>query len=178
MSSTDRDGGSTRTGDARTKDTVPRSPHEAEQDAADLGQSATGEATQPGTATDEAESRVQEAVQAAQELADTPGSMNEPGRRVNRRSPFWIGMTGAFGVAVTYGLVELFIRARSVLIIVGLALFIAVGLDPVVSWLTRRGWPRWAAVLAVLAGLAGIIGGVLGPGRAPPAPPAPRPGPQ
>src|ERR1700761_4414068 len=148
MSTTDRDEGSARAGDARTDDTPPQSAREARQDAADLGAKAADEANEPGTATDVAESRVQEAVQAAQELADTPGAMNEPGRRVNRRSPFWIGMAGAFGVAVTYGLVELFIRARSVLIIVGLALFIAVGLDPVVSWLTRRGWPRWAAALA------------------------------
>lgn len=161
MSTTDRDGASNRSGDARIEDTAPRTAREAEQDAADLGENAAGHANQPGTDTDKAESRVQEAVQAAQELADTPGAMNEPGRRVNRRSPFWIGMTGALGVAVTYGLVELFIRARSILIIVGLALFIAVGLDPVVSFLTRRGWPRWAAVLAVLAGLTVIIGGFL-----------------
>src|ERR1700760_5035721 len=155
MSTTDRDG------DARTRDEAPGSAREAEQDAADLGEKATDNANHPGTATDQAESRVEEAVQAAQELADTPGAMNEPGRRLNRRSPFWIGMTGAFGVAVTFGLVELFIKSRSILIIVGLALFIAVGLDPVVSWLTRKGWPRWAAVIAVLFALAAIIGGFL-----------------
>ena len=62
-----------------------------------------------------------------------------------------IGMTGAFGAAVAYGLIELFIRARSVLIIIGLALFIAVGLDPVVGWLVRHRMPRWAAVLTVIA---------------------------
>ena len=161
MSSTDRDGGRTRTGDARTEDTRPRTAREAERDAANLGESAADDANQPGTATDEAESRVQEAVEAAQELADQPGGTSQPGRRVNRRSPFWIGMTGAFGVAVTYGLVELFVRARSILIIVGLALFIAVGLDPVVSWLTRRGWPRWAAVTTVLVAVAAVIGGFL-----------------
>ena len=61
-----------------------------------------------------------------------------------------IGLTGALGVAVAYGLVEVASRARSVLIIVGLALFIAVGLDPVVGWLVRRGFPRWAAVLTVI----------------------------
>jgi predicted PurR-regulated permease PerM len=161
MSSTDRDGGGARTGDARTEDSRPRTAREAERDAANLGESAADDANRPGTATDEAESRVQEAVEAAQELADQPGGMSQPGRRVNRRSPFWIGMTGAFGVAVTYGLVELVVRARSILIIVGLALFIAVGLDPVVGWLTRRGWPRWAAVTTVLVAVAAVIGGFL-----------------
>ena len=77
---------------------------------------------------------------------------------MNRRSPFYIGLAGAAGVAVTYGLVELLIRSRSILIIIGLGLFIAVGLDPVVSWLTRRNVPRWAAVLIVLIGLVGVIG--------------------
>src|ERR1700753_745771 len=172
MSTTDRDG------DARTRDEAPGSAREAEQDAADLGESAVGAPNQPATAADEAESRVQEAVQAAQELADTPGARPEPGRRLNRRSPFWIGMAGAFGVAVTFGLVELFIKSRSILIIVGLALFIAVGLDPVVSWLTRKGWPRWAAVIAVLFALAAIIGGLPAGAAAAPARPTHRPGPR
>ncbi len=161
MSAVDPGRANTRTGDARTRDTPPASADEAERDAADLGEKAAGEANQPGTATDEAESRVQEAVEAAHEMADEPGGMGRLGRQVNRRSPFWIGMSGAFGVAVTVGLVELFLRSKGVLVIVGLALFIAVGLDPVVSWLTRRGWPRWAAVVTVLAGLAAIIGGFL-----------------
>jgi predicted PurR-regulated permease PerM len=68
-----------------------------------------------------------------------------------------IGMTGAFGVAATYGLVELFIRARSVLILIGLALFIAAGLDPVVGWLTRHRMPRWAAVIAVIGCSIGVM---------------------
>jgi predicted PurR-regulated permease PerM len=159
MSVIDPGEGNTRTGDARTKDEPPASAREAEQDAADLGKSAVGSANQPGTQTDEAESRVQEAVEAAHEMADqSAGGMGRPGRKVNRRSPFWIGMSGAFGVAVTFGLVELFLRSKTVLIVVGLALFIAVGLDPVVSWLTRRGWPRWAAVVVVLLAVAAVIG--------------------
>ncbi|HEY2277045.1 MAG TPA: AI-2E family transporter [Streptosporangiaceae bacterium] len=159
MSVIDPEEGNTRTGDARTKDRPPASPREAQRDAADLGESAVGEANQPGTATDEAESRVQEAVQAAHEMAEESESgMGRPGRRVNRRSPFWIGMTGAFGVAVTYGLVELFLRSKAVLIVVGLAMFIAVGLDPVVSWLTRKGWPRWAAATVVLLAVTAVIG--------------------
>jgi predicted PurR-regulated permease PerM len=83
-------------------------------------------------------------------MAEETGGLGAPGRPVNRRSPFMIGMTGAFGVAVAYGLVEVALRARSVLIIIGLALFIAVGLDPVVGWLVRHRVPRWAAVLTVI----------------------------
>ncbi len=121
-------------------------------------QTRLGEASKAGTATDEAESRVQEAVDAASVVAEQTGGMGEPGRPMNKRSPFYIGMTAAAGVAVTYGLVELITRSRSVLIIIGLGLFIAVGLDPVVSALTRRGMPRWAAVSVVLVALVGVIG--------------------
>ncbi len=101
--------------------------------------------------------RIQEAVQTAAAVAEETGGLGEPGRPINRRSPFMIGMMAAFGVAVTYGLVELIIRARSVLIIIGLAVFIAAGLDPVVSWLVRRRVPRWAAVVAVIICVLGVI---------------------
>lgn len=141
-----------RSGDSRTADGRPDP-----RDAADLGASAAGQGNQPGTASDEAESRVQEAVDAAATVAEETGGLGQPGRAMNRRSPFFIGMTAAAGVAVTYGLVELLIRARSTLILIGLGLFIAAGLDPVVTLLTRRRVPRWAAVVIVLAGVVGII---------------------
>jgi len=56
--------GSTRVGDPPTTDTQA-----AEQDAADLGESAASEGNQLATATDEAESRVQQAVDAANAVA-------------------------------------------------------------------------------------------------------------
>ena len=105
--------------------------------------------------------RIREALQTAAAVAEQTGGLGTPGRPVNRRSPFMIGMTGAFGVAVAYGLVEAAIRARSVLIITGLALFIAVGLDPVVGWLVRHRIPRWAAVLAVIGCGLGIAAAFL-----------------
>jgi hypothetical protein len=69
--------------------------------------------------------RIQEALETAAAVAEKTGGLGTPGRPVNRRSPFMIGLTGAFGVAMAYGLIELFLRARSVLIIIGLALFVA-----------------------------------------------------
>jgi hypothetical protein len=105
--------------------------------------------------------RIREALETAAEVAEKTGGLGTPGRPVNRRSPFMIGMTGAFGVAVAYGLIELFIRARSVLIIIGLALFIAAGLDPVVGWLVRHRMPLWAAVLTVIAAALAIAAAFL-----------------
>ena len=75
--------------------------------------------------------------------------------------PFRVGMVGAAGVAVTVGLVELLVRARSVLILIGLAGFLAVGLEPAVAGLVRRGLPRWAAVTTVCGVLVAIVGGFL-----------------
>ena len=64
---------------------------------------------------------------------------------------------GAAGVAVTAALIALILKAGSVLILVGLALFVAAGLNPVVGWLTRHRVPRWAGVIIVLAGVLGIV---------------------
>jgi predicted PurR-regulated permease PerM len=104
---------------------------------------------------------LREAARAAEIQAQESGGLGRLGRPMDRRSPFFIGMAGAAGVAVTIGLVELTIRARSVLVLIGLALFIAAGLDPVVSWLTRRRVPRWAAVVIVLLGMVGVLAGFL-----------------
>lgn len=84
-----------------------------------------------------------------------------PGRPLDRSSPFVVGLTAAAGVAVTVLLADLVVTARDVLILIGLALFIAVGLEPAVAWLVRRRLPRWLAVLVVcLVGL-GAVGGFL-----------------
>ena len=105
--------------------------------------------------------RMREAARGAAMQAEETGGLGRLGRPMDRRSPFFIGMAGAAGVVVTIALVELIIRARSVLVLIGLALFIAAGLDPVVSWLTRHRMPRWAAVVTVLLGVLAVIGGFL-----------------
>jgi predicted PurR-regulated permease PerM len=110
---------------------------------------------------DAAGDRMHEAVQAAQDLAEETGGFGTPGRPLDRRSPFFVGMAAAAGVAVTIALVELIIHARSVLVLVGLALFLAAGLDPAVTWLTRHGLRRWQAVLVTLAVLLGVLAGFL-----------------
>ena len=112
-------------------------------------------------ADEQAMDEMEKAVAAAAAHAEETGGLGRPGQPVNRRSPFFIGMSAAAGVAITIGLFELVIRARSVLILIGLALFIAAGLDPAVTWLTRHRLPRWAAVLAILLAAAGVLAAFL-----------------
>src|SRR5262249_39355227 len=104
---------------------------------------------------------ISEALASAEAVAGETGGLEKPGPPLNRRSPFFVGMTAAAGVAITVGVVELLISARSVLFLLGLAVFLAAGLDPVVKGLTARRVPRWLAVIVVLVALAGIIAGFL-----------------
>jgi len=113
------------------------------------------------SATDPSEERIQQALETAAAVAEETGGLGKPGKPINRRSPFMIGVTAAFGVATAYGLIELVIRARSVLIIIGLAVFIAAGLDPVVGWLVRHRIPRPAAVLIVIGAALGVVAAFL-----------------
>lgn len=133
-----------------------RAPDQVLQ-AEDQMQDAAGQLTQAEDEMALAEQRMQETVAEAAQLAEETGGLGRPGKPVDRRSPFFVGMAAAAGVAVTYALAELTIRARSVLILIGLALFIAAGLDPGVTWLTRRRMPRWAAVIAILLAAGGVI---------------------
>jgi predicted PurR-regulated permease PerM len=121
----------------------------------------TAERQRDAVAGGEPRDQVQEAAETATAVHERTGGLGRPGRAMNRRSPFYIGLTAAAGVAITYGVAELIVRARSLLILIGLALFIAVGLDPVVTWLTRRNVPRWAAVLAVILAAIGVAAGFL-----------------
>jgi predicted PurR-regulated permease PerM len=125
------------------------------------GGSGTSPAGPGAGAAEQGPDPVREAAEVAALQAEETGGLGRLGRPIDRRSPFFIGMAGAAGVAVTFGLVELAIRARSVLVLIGLALFIAAGLDPVVGWLTRHRISRWAAVIIVLVTLFGVVAGFL-----------------
>jgi predicted PurR-regulated permease PerM len=104
---------------------------------------------------------VAEAHAEAATLADDDQVLGTPGPPVNRRSPFMIGLLGAAGVAVTYEAGRLLLTAAGVLVLVGIALFLAVGLEPVVHWLLRSRMPRALAVAIVALAILGGIGGFL-----------------
>lgn len=81
-----------------------------------------------------------------------------PGRPF-RQSPFLFGLTGALGVAVAWGLVEAVINVRQIIVLLIVALFLAVGLNPAVEFLQRRRiGRRWAVVLVFLGLLVFVVG--------------------
>lgn len=83
------------------------------------------------------------------------------GPRLDRRSPFYMGMAGAAGVAVVFAIGAIVVAIGQVLLLIALAIIIAVGLDPAVTWVMRLGLPRWAAVVTVLALSLGVFAGFL-----------------
>jgi predicted PurR-regulated permease PerM len=110
---------------------------------------------------DDSEGPVADAEAEAAKLRSEEQPLGRPGPPVDRRSPFFVGMVGAAGVAVTYFLTQFVVAARDVLVLIGLALFLAVGLEPAVSWLVRHKLPRWAAVTVVLVGTLALVGGFV-----------------
>nr|WP_281370039.1 AI-2E family transporter [Naumannella cuiyingiana] len=64
-------------------------------------------------------------------------------------SPFAVGFLGTLGVLAALGVGLMVIRLQSVIMLVVLSLFIALGLNPLVEFLTRRGLRRGIGVLGV-----------------------------
>jgi predicted PurR-regulated permease PerM len=79
------------------------------------------------------------------------------GRPFDRRSPFFMGLSGAFGVAIAYVVFRGLADISSVLIIIGVALFIAIGLSPIINYLTGKGLSRAAATAVVTLGFVLIL---------------------
>ena len=99
------------------------------------------------------------AAAASEAVASEEEAYGRLGAPLDRRSPFWIGVSATFGVAVAGVVLLATYYARNLLLLFGLSLFIAAGLDPVVVWLHRR-MPRPVAVgVVIVLGLA-LAGGI------------------
>jgi predicted PurR-regulated permease PerM len=91
------------------------------------------------------------------ELDESDESLGVLGRPFDHRSPFFIGLSGALGVGVAYVIARGIADISSVLIIIGLSLFLAIGLDPILVFLVNRGVARGLAVLIVILGFILVI---------------------
>jgi predicted PurR-regulated permease PerM len=94
-----------------------------------------------------------------------PGSsaspFGAPGARLSRHSPFYIGFFGALGALLAWQLAMMIANARSVLLLLVVSLYLAVGLNPVVEWFVSHRVRRGLAVAAVFVGVV-IIFGLIG----------------
>ncbi len=77
------------------------------------------------------------------------------------QNPFRAGLFAGLGVLVAIAIGGTIASLATILTYVGAALFLALGLDPIVSWLEQRKLPRWAAILIVLVAFAGVITGLV-----------------
>ncbi|HEU5035080.1 MAG TPA: AI-2E family transporter [Mycobacteriales bacterium] len=83
------------------------------------------------------------------------------GKPISRQSPFRIAFIAAWGVAAAALLIDGIVLARQVLILILVSAFLAVGLDPAVRWLVRRGLKRSLAVLVIVLAALGFFGGFV-----------------
>jgi predicted PurR-regulated permease PerM len=76
-------------------------------------------------------------------------------------SPFAVGFSGALGVLLAVGLVQAVVQAGQIVTLVFAALFLALSLDPFVTWLQRHGMPRGGAVAVTFGLLVVLVGGFV-----------------
>lgn len=95
------------------------------------------------------------AAEAVEERAKTPT------REFVVRNPFQLGFTVTLGVLVALLFGGMISQLTTIIMYVVAALFVALGLDPVVRWLERKGLNRPLGIAVVFGGFVLLIAGLL-----------------
>jgi len=77
------------------------------------------------------------------------------------QNAFRVGLLGGLGVLVAVAIGGTVVSLASILTYVGAALFLALGLDPVVTWLETHKFPRWLAIVTVLVGVLAVFASLV-----------------
>jgi len=80
---------------------------------------------------------------------------------VKIQNAFRVGLIGTLGVGLGILILTSVVALSTILTYIGAALFIALGLEPIIGFLERRKLPRWSAILIVLVGILIILGGII-----------------
>jgi predicted PurR-regulated permease PerM len=80
---------------------------------------------------------------------------------VKIQNPFRVGLLGGLGVLVAFGIGTAVVSLATILTYIGAALFLALGIDPAVSWLERRRVRRPVAILLVLVAVLLVFAGIV-----------------
>ncbi|MET7355719.1 AI-2E family transporter [Streptomyces mirabilis] len=100
-----------------------------------------------------------DAVEASWKAPQEPPRRDPRGGR--RRSWVAVGFALGLGASLAWLAVQTVLRVSSMLTLLLLAVFIAISLEPLVVWFTRRGLRRGWAVAIVLTGFIVVLGGFL-----------------
>jgi predicted PurR-regulated permease PerM len=80
---------------------------------------------------------------------------------VKIQNAFRVALAGTLGVGVGLLILSSISSLSTILTYIGAALFLALGLEPAVGALERRGLPRWAAILVVITGVAALAAALV-----------------
>ncbi len=127
---------------------------------ADRAEAAAGSAEESARTAAEIADKIDDATDlVVDEAAPAPYVEAEPGPAplLLRHSPFKIGFFGALGALGAIFLSQQVLSISSVLILLVMSMFLAIGLNPVVEFFMRRGMRRALAVLLVLVVVIGVL---------------------
>ena len=90
--------------------------------------------------------------------ADTPEDFGKIGEPLNHSHPFYFGFVAASGAIIAITLLRAFASASQVFVLIIISLFFAMGLNPAVLFIQRRGLSRAKAVAATVSLVIGFVG--------------------
>ncbi|WP_374009351.1 AI-2E family transporter [Leifsonia sp. LS-T14] len=76
-------------------------------------------------------------------------------------SPFRVGLVGTLGVGLGILVLSAIVSLATIITYIGAALFLALGIEPLISSLERKGLPRWLALVAALVVMLGSFVGLI-----------------
>jgi predicted PurR-regulated permease PerM len=80
---------------------------------------------------------------------------------VKVQNPFRVAFVATLGVGLGLLFIGSIQTLSTILLYIGTALFLSLGLEPVVAFLERRKLPRWAAVLLTILGVLLVFAGIV-----------------
>jgi predicted PurR-regulated permease PerM len=90
--------------------------------------------------------------------AVTPEDFGIVGEPLNHSHPFYFGFVAASGAVIAITLLRAFASASQVFVLIIISLFFAMGLNPAVLFIERRGLSRAKAVTATVSLVIGFVG--------------------
>ncbi|WP_022899732.1 AI-2E family transporter [Humibacter albus] len=77
------------------------------------------------------------------------------------QNAFRVGLIGTLGVGLGILILSAIVSLSTVVTYIGAALFLALGLEPIIAFLERRKLPRWSSIVIVLVVILSLLGLLL-----------------